>query len=91
MYDRAVQKVIKCAWQYKQGYFCPAVLREFLVDALAGQDTVSVLEAVPAEFQELLRAAYHDRPLSLGNERSNPKVLRAIEDWCLGIHDRSSQ
>ena len=83
--DGAEALRLVCRWvrQYERGWFCPAMLWGQIAEVLTGRNVIDLLGEVPMEFQEVLRAVYHERPDSLRNGVEDSPVLQAVERWCL--------
>ena len=81
--DHSLSAVWQAALIYQRGIICPAVLWEYVTDALTLEIAASVLDDLPSDLQAMLCKAYAERPWSLRPKVGDSEVRKAVEQWCL--------
>jgi hypothetical protein len=67
----------------QMGAICPHELWSTMAEVLTGRDVDDILDSLPCDKQEALRAVYLERPISFESALEHDPILRArIGNWC---------
>ncbi len=78
-----IEKVVHAANLYHRGVICPAESWREINRATTGLDLRTLLDALSANDQELLRSMHRERPLSLESLAEENSQFATLLKWCV--------
>ena len=77
------EKAGRITANFQMGAICPQELWSTMAEVLTGRDVEDVLDSLPCDKQEALRAVYLGRPLSFESALEHVPIRRdRIGNWC---------